>query len=156
VQPPPSCPRVAPHGSAAHHLPRRLHPCFLASFCCGPSVIRALSLRRPLFAFAPLIVLFTSMAHWIDPRKESTARRVDVWCVRLGLAFQVVLGVLLVPRGLPGLALGYTLGMACYMGGRVLTVRGHKLLGAWVHVGVNLFANMGNVLMLAQGIPASP
>ena len=108
-------------------------------------------LARPAFAVAPLLVLFTSLAHWIDPRKDSTRRRIDVWSVRLGLANQVALGIFFMPRGLPGLALGYTLGMMCYLGGRVLTVRGRKLEGAWVHTGVNLFANMGNVLMLAGG-----
>ena len=78
--------------------------------------------------------------------------RIDVWCVRLGLAFQVLLGILFARRGLAGLALGYSLGMLSYVFGRVLTVRGKQLEGAFVHCGVNFFANMGNVLMLTQGL----
>ena len=43
---------------------------------------------------------------------------------------------------------GYAAGGVCYAVGRVLTVRGHRLSGAWVHTGVHIFANMGNLFLL--------
>ena len=71
--------------------------------------------------------------------------------VRIGLAAQVVLAITYCsPRhvALPKLALGYALGMLCYAGGRILTVRGRLWAGACVHCGVHLFANLGNLLIL--------
>ena len=43
---------------------------------------------------------------------------------------------------------GYAAGGVCYAVGRVLTVRGQRLSGAWVHTGVHVFANMGNLFLL--------
>ena len=45
--------------------------------------------------------------------------------------------------------MAYVLGVSlCYAGGRVLTVRGHLWPGHWVHCGVHVFANLGNLLVL--------
>ena len=43
---------------------------------------------------------------------------------------------------------GYAAGGVCYAVGRVLTVRGERLRGAWAHTGVHVFANMGNLFLL--------
>ena len=49
---------------------------------------------------------------------------------------------------LPKLLGGYAVGGLCYAGGRVLCVRGRPRAGHWVHCGVHIFANLGNLLIL--------
>ena len=103
------------------------------------------------FGIGPLLVLLSSVCYWSNPVKESVRRTVDVITVRVGLAAQVLLAAAFCsPRAvaLPKLAAGYALGMLCYAGGRILTVRGRLWAGAFVHCGVHLFANLGNLLIL--------
>ena len=69
--------------------------------------------------------------------------------VRVGMASHVCIGGCFCrPQGVLLLLAGYAAGGVCYAAGRVLTVRGHRLRGAWVHTGVHLFANMGNLFLL--------
>jgi hypothetical protein len=56
------------------------------------------------------------------------------------------------PSALPRLLSGYTLAAACYAAGRILCVRNAVWAGHWVHCGVHVFANAGNLLAL-QGLP---
>ena len=128
------------------------NPCLLSSLLTGASVVAAA--RRGLFVpfgVGPLCVLVSSILYWHDPVKDSLRRAIDVKTVRIGLAAQVVLAATFCsPRqvALPKLGLGYMLGMLCYAGGRILTVRGRLWAGACVHCGVHLFANLGNLLIL--------
>lgn len=129
-----------------------LNPCFLSSFLTALSV--AAAARRGLFVpfgIGPLLVLLSSILYWSNPIKASIRRTIDVTTVRIGLAIQVVLTAIYChPRAnaLPRLAAGYALGMLCYAGGRILTVRGRRWAGAFVHCGVHVFANAGNLLIL--------
>ena len=103
------------------------------------------------FGVGPLLVLCSSIVYWANPVKSSVRRAVDLVTVRTGLACQVVLAALCTTRpalALPKLAAGYALGMACYAIGRVLTVRKRYWAGAWIHTGVHVFANLGNLLIL--------
>jgi len=129
-----------------------LNPCFLSSFLTGGSVVA--SMQRGLFfpfGVGPLLVLLSSILYWSNPVKESWRRAVDVRTVRIGLAAQVLLAARYCSPAsvaLPQLAMGYALGMTCYAGGRILTVRGRLWPGALVHCGVHVFANAGNLLIL--------
>ena len=129
-----------------------LHPNFLSSFLTAMSVHAAA--KRGLFVpfgIGPLFVLVSSLVNWCHPVKESARRSLDVATVRVGLAVQVLLAALFCTQrsvALPKLAGGYFLGALCYFGGRILTVRGRRWLGALVHSGVHVFANAGNLLIL--------
>jgi len=76
-------------------------------------------------------------------------RTLDLVVVRGGMASHVLIGCCFCrPRGVLLLLAGYAAGGICYAAGRVLTVRGQRLGGAWVHTGVHLFANLGNLFLL--------
>ena len=99
----------------------------------------------------PLLVLLSSILYWHHPVKQSVRRTIDLVTVRTGMATQVLLAWLYCrPRAvaMPLLLGGYALGGVAYAAGRVLTVRGRLWAGAWVHCGVHVFANLGNLLVL--------
>ena len=128
------------------------NPCFISSFLTLGSIVAAA--RRELFVpfgMGPLLVLASSLIYWADPVKESVRRTVDLLIVRAGLAWQVWLAWRCCSPAsvaLPRLLAGYACGMACYAGGRILTVRHQLWAGALVHCGVHVFANLGNLLIL--------
>ena len=126
------------------------HPCLLSSLLTAFSV--ACAARRSLFVpfgVGPLAVLASSILYWIDPVKESPRRTIDLITVRTGLACQVLLACrFCAPAGLALLLGGYGIAMACYAAGRLLTVRGRQGAGAFVHCGVHVFANLGNLMLL--------
>ena len=136
--------------------PTWLNPCFFTCMITAASVHRAAALG--LFPFplglGPLLVLLSSVTYWCDPRRDSWRRTLDVVTVRIGMFSQVLVAVLLCIRGhLPAggvvfLLAGYTAALPCYAAGRVLTVRVRRLTGAWVHGGLHLFSNLGNLYML--------
>ena len=104
---------------------------------------------RPLFGIGPFCVLTTSVLNWASPSRTSARRHLDVATVRLGFAFQVMIAhIYCRAGGVASLLAGYSLGGACYAAGRVLTVRGRRLAGAWVHTGIHVFANAGNLAAL--------
>ena len=103
----------------------------------------------PTFGLGPLLVLLSSLVYWRDPQRETWRRTLDLLVVRTGLAAQVLLAARRCrPGWAPRLLCGYALGVLCYAAGRVLTVRERRWAGAWVHTGVHVFANLGNVLIL--------
>ena len=120
------------------------------------SIITAASVRQatlaglwPLFGLGPLLVLLSSIIYWINPKRETWRRTLDLLVVRAGLASHVGLALRYSrPQGAISLLAGYAAGGACYAVGRVLTVRERRLQGALVHTGVHVFANLGNLLLL--------
>ena len=136
--------------------PTWLNPCFFTCMITAASVQRAAALG--LFPFplglGPLLVLLSSVTYWCDPRRETWRRSLDVITVRIGMSSQVLIAILLCvsghlpPVGVILLLSGYAAALQCYAAGRVLTVRGHRLAGAWVHGGLHLFSNLGNICML--------
>ena len=147
---------------SAEWQPLRTQPCwrnpnFFTCMLTGGSVQQAVSRGLfPLLGLGPLLVLLSSLTYWHNPLKSTWRRTLDVSTVRLGMTSQVLLALLLCARGRlpvagPLLLLGgYAAAIPCYAAGRVLTVRGQRLRGAWVHGGLHLFSNLGNVLMLLR------
>lgn len=131
--------------------PSWLNLCFFTSFITAASVHQAVVRGRPTFAISPALVLVTSVLHWFDPQVDSWRRTLDISVVRIGMFWQVGLALALCrPMGAILLLASYTSGGLCYGLGRILNVRGHDALAAWVHVGVHVFANVGNILLLAH------
>jgi hypothetical protein len=137
--------------------PAWLNPCFFTCTITAASVVQAWHLGLfPVFGIGPLCVLLSSLAHWSKPLRNSRRRTADLVTTRIGMSSQVLLAVLYCYRGLiptTGVAVllaGYAAALPCYAVGRVLTVRGHRLLGAWVHGGLHLFSNIGNLVMLSM------
>ena len=135
--------------------PTWLSPCF---FTC---MVTALSVRaahsRGLFwtyGWGALLVLLSSLIHWVDPRRDSWRRSLDIWTVRTGMTGQWLIAIRecslgrLPLSGVGLLMLGYSLALPCYAIGRVLTVRRKNLAGSVVHGGLHIFSNAGNLLML--------
>ena len=106
------------------------------------------------YGWGPLLVLLSSVVHWVDPRRDSWRRSLDIWTVRTGMTGQWLIAIFECARGRLPLAgvgllmLGYSLALPCYAIGRVLTVRRRNLAGACVHGGLHVFSNAGNLLML--------
>ena len=130
-------------------------PSFYTCLITAASVQQAAALGLfPLLGLGPLLVLLSSVVHWWDPKRESWRRTLDVVTVRIGMSSQVLIACYLCASGhLPvaGVASivgGYAAALPCYAIGRVLTVRGLGLQGAFVHGGLHLFSNLGNLLML--------
>ena len=135
--------------------PTWLNPCFFTCMLTAVSVIRAR--QRGLFALfgiGPLLVLLSSVTYWFDPRRTSWRRSLDLVTTRIGMSVQVCLAIICWSRrqlpaaGVLVLLGGYAMAIPCYIAGRVLTVREQRLPGAWVHGGLHLFSNLGNLRML--------
>mmetsp|Transcript_5010 Transcript_5010/g.9743 ORF Transcript_5010/g.9743 Transcript_5010/m.9743 type:complete len:193 (-) Transcript_5010:78-656(-) len=126
------------------------NPCLLTSLITAVSIQQSVVAGAwPLFGLGPLLVLLSSIIYWVNPRRDTWRRTLDLVVVRGGMASHVCIGIRFCrPRGVLLLLAGYAAGGICYAVGRVLTVRGHRLSGAWVHSGVHLFANMGNLSLL--------
>ena len=135
--------------------PTWLSPCFFTCMATALSV-RAAQLLGLFWTYGwgPLLVLLSSVVHWVDPRRDSWRRSLDIWTVRTGMTGQWLIAIFECARGrlpLSGvglLMLGYSLALPCYAIGRVLTVRRRNLAGACVHGGLHVFSNAGNLLML--------
>ena len=137
--------------------PRWCNPCFFTSTFTAVSVWRAANLGLfPIFGLGPLLVLLSSLLHWTHPLRTSWRRSVDLATTRIGMSSQVLLALLhwqsgLLPgKGVAALLVGYAAAVPCYAAGRVLTVQGRRVLGAWVHGGLHLFSNLGNLFMLGM------
>ena len=132
--------------------PRRpwANPCLFSSCITYLSVSE--SARYGLFVpfgVGPLLVLLSSLLYWHSPDKASVRRAIDLACVRIGMAIQVLLCARYCHLyALPLLLGGYTLGACCYAAGRILTVRGRLWEGHYIHCGVHVFSNLGNLLIL--------
>ena len=125
------------------------NPCFFSSFLTALSVVAAWRCGAPVFGAGPSLVLLSSLNYWRHPQRETRRRTLDLIVVRTGLAWQVLLSACRCQPGwAPRLLGGYSVGASCYAVGRVLTVRRQLWAGAWVHCGVHVFANLGNVLVL--------
>ena len=128
------------------------NPCFLTSFLTLASVIGAHQKHIFLpFGVGPSLVLTSSVLYWHNPIKSSVRRSIDVKTVRTGLALQFLLAAAFcrpVSDALLRMSLGYGLGACCYAVGRILTVRNRLWAGAFVHCGVHVFANLGNLWIL--------
>ena len=133
--------------------PTWLSPCFFTCMATALSVRAARGLFWT-YGWGPLLVLLSSLVHWVDPRRDSWRRALDVRTVRTGMTGQWMIACRecalgrLPPAGVGLLMLGYALALPCYAIGRVLTVRRKNLAGSFVHSGLHIFSNAGNLLML--------
>ena len=135
--------------------PTWLSPCFFTCMATALSVRAAASIGLFwTYGWGPLLVLLSSVVHWVDPRRDSWRRSLDIWTVRTGMTGQWLIAIFECARGrlpLAGVGLlmaGYAIALPCYAIGRVLTVRRRNLAGACVHGGLHVFSNAGNLLML--------
>jgi len=130
--------------------PSYANPCFLSSFLPALSVWHSCRAGlHPVFGLGPALVLISSVLYWFDPRRDTWRRDLDLMVVRAGLGTQVLISLKFCrPKGLAFFALGCALGGACYAAGRILTVRGLRWPGAFVHSGLHVFANLGNLMLL--------
>ena len=126
------------------------NPCLLTSLLTAVSVQQAVAFDVwPLFGLGPLLVLLSSIIYWSNPQRDTWRRTLDLVVVRGGMASQILIGCCFCrPLGVVLLLAGYAAGGVCYAAGRVLTVREQRVRGAWVHTGVHVFANLGNLLLL--------
>mmetsp|Transcript_7495 Transcript_7495/g.12728 ORF Transcript_7495/g.12728 Transcript_7495/m.12728 type:complete len:234 (+) Transcript_7495:160-861(+) len=126
------------------------NPCFFTSLLTSLSVQQAITRGHwPVFGVGPAFVLLSSLLYWYKPRRQCWRRNFDLIVVRAGMSSHVLLAVVFCqPLGIFGLLAGYVAGGVCYAIGRVLTVQRRWLHGAFVHSGVHIFANVGNLLML--------
>ena len=134
--------------------PTWLNPCFFTSMTTALSAWKAVKLGLYPFCLGPVLVLLSSMCYWYNPQRDSWRRSLDLCAVRVGMASQVVLSLLHCVQGrLPAVGVvlilaGYAAAAPCYAAGRVLTVRGESVRGAWMHTEVHIFSNVGNLAML--------
>lgn len=113
-----------------------------SSFLCLVSAGYALARGLHVAAALVSVVCLTSLAYWSNPR-QGVRRNVDICAVVVCGVYQTFV---LAPVSMTGTAYVTTVaaGLACYLLSRSAR---EKSVSAWLHVGVHVWGNLGNVVL---------